>query len=523
MVPTHQFRVGSNTKPYMAVVVLQLVDEGVLDLDAPLATHLAGYDEWAQVTLRQLLGMRSGVPDYLGDPQLWLVAFTAPDTQFTPQELLSYVQDQPMMFPPGQGCAYSNSNYLLAGLIVEAVTGHKVEEELEARIFEPLGLSGTFLDVKGGELEWLAGGYMDLDIVAVQFGVPASFVAMIPEEYFVKDLVMDSTYLFHPSVSWAAGAVVSRPEDMVKFVRAVLEGKMMSDDALAQMTDFESCSLLGGEVQYGLGLMYHATGAGPAYGHGGLNFGYHANTLYLADHDLTFSHMRNYLPEQSGALDRELVECLLAGKQPPTQVCHPPEGFFESPEEPVLHVRFRGLINKDKAEDPVGGVGIARMESEEGPFSVYGYWSAAKETLSGLQKRMDIEFIAPSSEEGFQLRYAVLGADMVTLSGADENGDVHGKPNAPYSISAVAADIRLDAQTQQPDKICFRAVRDSSHPATIHLCDHKEFTLQAGSLLRAFASVAVTTDPEAIEAYLAPLSLHLCNCPGPDGTLVECE
>ncbi|MBM4396776.1 MAG: beta-lactamase family protein, partial [Deltaproteobacteria bacterium] len=102
------FRVGSNTKPYVVVAVLQLAEEGRLAIDDPISKHVPGYPAWGDITLRQLMGMRSGVPDYLSDFAFWADVLADPGRTFAPADLLGYVSKKPLDFAPGQGCAYSN-------------------------------------------------------------------------------------------------------------------------------------------------------------------------------------------------------------------------------------------------------------------------------------------------------------------------------------------------------------------------------------------------------------------------------
>jgi D-alanyl-D-alanine carboxypeptidase len=146
MQPGLNYRVGSVTKPFVTTVVLQLVAEGRLSLQDTVERWLPGilpYGE--QVTVRQLLNHTGGVPDYeaLVLPQLY-ESKRGRFRSWTPQELVALVADQPPDFPPGTAWRYSNTGYVLAGLVVEAATGRKLGKKLARRIFRPLGLRDTF-------------------------------------------------------------------------------------------------------------------------------------------------------------------------------------------------------------------------------------------------------------------------------------------------------------------------------------------------------------------------------------------
>jgi D-alanyl-D-alanine carboxypeptidase len=146
MRPELHYRVGSLTKPFVATVVLQLVAEGRLSLQDTVERRLPGVLPYGdQVTIRQLLNHTGGVPDYVVEPIVRL--YTVPGGRFrawTPRELVSLVADQPPDFPPGTAWSYSNIGYVLAGMIVEAATGHQLGQELARRILRPRGLRDTF-------------------------------------------------------------------------------------------------------------------------------------------------------------------------------------------------------------------------------------------------------------------------------------------------------------------------------------------------------------------------------------------
>ena len=244
------YRVGSVTKPFVATVMLQLVAEGRVSLQDTVARWLPGILPYGdQVTIRQLLNHTSGVPDYTLEPIVRL--YTFPQARFrawTPRELVALVADQPPDFPPGTAWRYSNTGYILAGLIVEAATGHKLGQELTRRIFRPLGLRDTFFPVNRPTIPRpYARGY----------SLP------LGQE---QGPLLDFTIL-NPSVAWAAGALVSNLGDLEHFFRALLGGRLLPPRLLTAMTTPVPTGQPG--FGYGLGLIVIETPAGRLLGHDG--------------------------------------------------------------------------------------------------------------------------------------------------------------------------------------------------------------------------------------------------------------
>ena len=146
----HSIYTASLGKTFTAVIALQLGAEGRLDLEAPLTRWLPA--EAAQripssdtITLRHLLSHTSGLIDYMNDQKAWRSVFVRnPYRQWTHGEVITYIYDRPLLFEPGTDFHYSNSNYILAGLIIERVTGRPLHALVRDRILAPLGLQRTF-------------------------------------------------------------------------------------------------------------------------------------------------------------------------------------------------------------------------------------------------------------------------------------------------------------------------------------------------------------------------------------------
>ena len=246
-------RIGSNTKTFTAVVVLQLAGEGRVDLDAAVERYLPGVvrgngNDGSRITVRQLLQQTSGLPDYDD------VLFTRPEdlaglahAYFEPRRLVDAALTWPPQFAPGSRWQYSNTNYVLAGLVVEEVTRRPVGEEITRRIIEPLGLRDT---------SWPGVGEQRLPDPH-----PHGYVATAPGAAWVDVTRMD------PSLGWSAGQLISTPADLRTFFSALLGGP--EQPAMLRTVaapGFEPT----GDWQYGLGIARHPLPCGgDGWGHGG--------------------------------------------------------------------------------------------------------------------------------------------------------------------------------------------------------------------------------------------------------------
>jgi D-alanyl-D-alanine carboxypeptidase len=287
--PWDKVRVASNTKMYLATVVLQLVDEGEVALDAPIERYLPGlvrgngYDGNA-ITVRQLLRHTSGMADYVQDV---LADPDANNHPWQPEELVAIGLSNPPLFAPGTDWAYSNTGYLVLGLLVEAVTGNDVGDEITDRLIEPLGLHQTTYPEPGDR------------------SIPRPH----PRGYFALpgQPVTDFTE-FEPSLAGAAGSLISTGPDMTRFVRALLSGKLLSRGLLAEMRT--TIPAEGGD--YGLGIReYPLPCGGVAWGHGGNIPGFDTFTVATRDGRSAFAVANGRLPGGDPADLREAAAAAL--------------------------------------------------------------------------------------------------------------------------------------------------------------------------------------------------------------------
>jgi D-alanyl-D-alanine carboxypeptidase len=251
----HRFRIGSITKSFVATVVLQLAGEGRLSLDDTVQRWLPGLVPGGDaITLRQLMNHTSGLPDYI-DLEFYLGLLRDPLRTWRPLELVKRAVAREPLFAPGTGWSYSNTNYILLGLIVGAVDEAPAARRMAApalevyrRIVGPLGLRRTGFpltdpDIRGRH----AHGYV-ID-PPPEWGLPA---------------ILDTTRS-NPSWAWTAGAMVSTLGDVADFHRALFTGRLLRP---AQQRELQS-TVPSGDVDSGLGVFRLQTPCGPAWGHDG--------------------------------------------------------------------------------------------------------------------------------------------------------------------------------------------------------------------------------------------------------------
>jgi D-alanyl-D-alanine carboxypeptidase len=257
MLPGERFRIASHTKTYIATVVLQLVGEGKLRLRDTVERWLPGLVPGGDgITIRQLLNHTSGLFDYENDPRV-LEPYLNGDLSYhwAPLELVRIAVSHDPLFEPGARQSYSNTGYILAGLIIKAVTENTLRSELGHRIFRPLHLRATSFPTRPGIEGRHAHGYIIL-------GNPPAI-----------DITGISPFV------WAAGAIVSTGADDLSFYRALLSGRLLRARLLREMKETVPVEDAPPGSGYGLGLTRSPTPCGTAWGHDGAFGGYFSNTF----------------------------------------------------------------------------------------------------------------------------------------------------------------------------------------------------------------------------------------------------
>ena len=264
-----EIRIGSSTKTFTAVVILQLVQEGKINLDEPVETYLPGLlrgegIDGSKITIRQLLQHTSGLPEYTDqtgheDP------VANRDNYYSPRDLLDFALKKPADFAPGSQWKYSNTNYVMLSLLAERVTHRPLAEQITQRIIEPLGLTHTYYPNPGEE-----------DIRNTH---PHGYHRNTPTENWQDITHMD------PSWAGGAGARISTPSELTTFIQATFDGTLLSPDSITEMqktvdTDHPELGMNG----YGLGIFsLPLSCGGEAWGHTGGLFGYTSQSMIGPD------------------------------------------------------------------------------------------------------------------------------------------------------------------------------------------------------------------------------------------------
>jgi len=267
MTADHRFCIGSITKTFVAAVILQLAEEEVVDLDAAIDTYLpedvsVAVPDADRITVRMLLNHTSGIPEWLTEDVVARLT-EDPSTIWQTDELLAVAAAQDRLFEPGEGYSYSNTDYTLLGLIIEATTGDGWGEQVRSRVLEPLGLSDTIVR-RPGEV---------------------SAVLRMAHGYAVVDGGLVDLTLTDPSMAGAAGgnAMVSSAGDLARFLTALLAGELFrATSTLEEMLDFVDAPDENGiPYWYGLGLERYDIDGVTFVGHAGGAVGY-STVMYVA-------------------------------------------------------------------------------------------------------------------------------------------------------------------------------------------------------------------------------------------------
>ncbi|MBX7433463.1 beta-lactamase family protein [Mycobacterium sp. Y57] len=285
---TH-FRIASNTKPMTAALIVLLAQDGRLRFSDPVSDYVPGVPNGENITIAELLTMRSGLYGYTEDPAFAAVLDADPGKVWTPQEVLDIAFAHPPQFPPGTSYEYNNTNYVLLGLIAEQVGGRPLAEQLQARLFGPVGLNRTSLPAAadaslpapyshgymyGGSSYALVDDPYPPDLQAA-----AEAGTLAPRDYTHQN----------PSYATAAGGAISTAGDLATWIKALVSGAVFDADHQQQWLDSlrdEDPDAVGGQ-QYGYGISYQRFGPNAAmYYHGGELPGFNSFMGYDPDNDV---------------------------------------------------------------------------------------------------------------------------------------------------------------------------------------------------------------------------------------------
>jgi D-alanyl-D-alanine carboxypeptidase len=302
MKPNDRMLAGSTGKTFAAAVAMQLVSERKIALDDKIEKYL-GRETWfarlpnaKDITIRQLMNHTSGLIRYEFKDTFVKDLTANPDRVWRPEELIAYLFDEKAPFEAGKGWDYSDTNYIVLGMIMEKVTGKKFYAEAVKRVIKPRKLSNTIAQDRR-ELKGLIQGYAGAD-----------------NPFGGKDAMIENgKFIFNPQFEWTGGGWVSTSEDLARWAKMIYEGKAYDPSLLPQVLDGVTAPMLGRETKYGLCTIIRKTTAGTSYGHSGFFPGYLTDMMYFPEQKISVAVQVNTsvgrnLGKPLGRLLTELAE-----------------------------------------------------------------------------------------------------------------------------------------------------------------------------------------------------------------------
>jgi len=253
------YKIGSITKTFTSTLVFQLIEQGELSLNTPLATFYPTIPNADSITIEHMLSHRSGIHNYI-DNQDFLSYYSSEQSEAA---MVARIQSYPSEFSPNYQFQYSNANYLLLGYIIEKVTGKPYEQILKSHITDKLGLTATKLC---------------RDLAACGFNTLS---------YYYSNYQWLPYNEWSPSVALGAGAMISTPTELSRFIRALFNGKLVSADSLKSMKSYSN--------QFSKGVFNYPIYYLSGYGHDGWIEGFHSRLVYFEQEDVSIAIHSNAL------------------------------------------------------------------------------------------------------------------------------------------------------------------------------------------------------------------------------------
>ena len=256
----------SVSKSFVAVEILQLREEGKIDIDQPITRYLpARFSRYVpqaeRMTVRMLLNHQSGVPEYNEQSAFVSKVILHPLDPFTSEQCLSYIAQEPLQFEPGTKYKYTNTNYLILSLIGDALTGDHAAW-IRKHIFEPLGMKNSYY---GKDHQYLNGLYL-----------PESYQDALNIGKSINVTPFQKMTVF---CSKGDDGIVCTSVDAVKYLKGLMEGKLLNEASMKDLLNFVKDE--NGHNRYGMGIIYFDLGGIPAYGHGGGGIGAGCGLIYV--------------------------------------------------------------------------------------------------------------------------------------------------------------------------------------------------------------------------------------------------
>ena len=310
--PANLFEIGSNTKAFTAVILLQLEAENKLTVNQTVGQWLPQYPSWKDVTIKQLLSMTSGIATYDATPAWEHDYSSAPTAFYSAPQLIAYVSQSTPLQP---GWLYSNTGYELAQLIIEKVTGNSYATELQNRLIGPLGLHSTYYDAHiypASVQDQMVSGY---------------FFNSDPDSAGLAPLLGRDQKPLSASWAQAAGGIVCSPSDLTRWVRALYLGPVLASAQRSELTSLVSQSTGAPIAQvsasnprgFGLGVaqVFQPAVGGAVWFYEGETLGYRMVHLYFPAQDAVLVIGLNSQPtdDQIGQLLTTVYQTLVAYRQ----------------------------------------------------------------------------------------------------------------------------------------------------------------------------------------------------------------
>jgi CubicO group peptidase (beta-lactamase class C family) len=325
--PDTKFRIGSLTKQFTAALILLLQQDGKLRVEDPVRKYLPDAPKsWDKITLTELLGHNSGIPEIQSDPNFRSWAMSP----HTHAEEFALFKDRPLNFEPGSKNEYSNSNYLVLGAVIEKVTGEGYGAQLRNRIFKPLGMNDSGEDKDGLVLPKRAQGYNNND----------GRLEPAPSESM--------------SVPWSAGSIYSTTNDLLRWERGLFGGKVLSQSSLKAMTT-------PGKVSHGFGVGVSTEEGIEVIDHNGAIEGFVAHLAYVPEPRITVIVLSNVFGGAPPAMGNQLVEAMLgktvvlASERKPVPISKEGLAKFEGVYQMSSGMSFTFTARGDSLEMNAGG------------------------------------------------------------------------------------------------------------------------------------------------------------------------
>ena len=309
------WRIASISKPITSAVVLKLVEEGVIGIDEPVMTYLGndwatgyvldGIDYAPLITIRQILNHTDGFPEYAFDPGFYLLASSRLDVVFEPQEVVDWAFGRGPQYVPGTEYSYNTVGHVIAGLVIEAVTGREAHELIREYISLPANAPDLYLPPKEFPPSMVPSMFVQGELATLISFLPG--LAPYLEEARINDEVLDLSVgpqEVLSSVGWTGGGVEAQMDDLARVFKAMFDGTILTQETV----DLFSEKAIGSS--YALGIQLSERVGYATFEHGGGVPGFRSHARYFPDLDLSIALSANMIPVDPdvGSIADEITE-----------------------------------------------------------------------------------------------------------------------------------------------------------------------------------------------------------------------